>query len=249
MFSPVNKKSLAETVFEQIRDQILAGNVEPGGKLPAERALCEMLGVNRSVLREAIKRLEQAKLVHVQQGSGAMVTDFKDLASLDLLPAMLITDGQLNVAVARSIMEMRQAIAPDAARLCAMRRDESVVQELRAHLAELQEKPNADQQDDVTIRYWQTVVRGSENIAYQLAYNSLRLTYEKLQELLRGPLQAERDQPDAYRKLTVAIDRQDTDQAAFHGRAIVQAGTEAIQTLLDLVAENNTNTDSQTGAT
>ncbi|MCA9719217.1 MAG: FadR family transcriptional regulator, partial [Myxococcales bacterium] len=46
-FRPVTRRSLSDDVFEQLLDQIVHGKMAPGDKLPAERALCEMLQVNR----------------------------------------------------------------------------------------------------------------------------------------------------------------------------------------------------------
>ena len=95
MFKPVEKKSLADAVFEQLREEIVTGRMEPGEALPAERMLSDMLGVNRGAVREALKRLEQARLVTIQQGGSTRVLDFKETAGTDLLAALLMrTDGQ-----------------------------------------------------------------------------------------------------------------------------------------------------------
>lgn len=44
---PVARQSLPDAIFVQLRDRILSGALAPGEALPAERVLCEELGVNR----------------------------------------------------------------------------------------------------------------------------------------------------------------------------------------------------------
>ena len=75
MLRPVKKTSLAGSVFEQIRGLIVSGELSAGDELPAERQLSETLGVNRSAVREALKRLEQAGLIAIQHGGSTRVLE------------------------------------------------------------------------------------------------------------------------------------------------------------------------------
>ena len=69
---------LADQIFGQITAQILSGELEAGENLPAERSLAEQFGVNRHVVREAVKRLQQAGLVQVVHGGGTRVLDIAE---------------------------------------------------------------------------------------------------------------------------------------------------------------------------
>lgn len=64
---------LYENATDQLRDMILHGALAPGAKLN-ERVLCERLGISRTPLREAIKRLAAEGLVALQPNRGAIVT-------------------------------------------------------------------------------------------------------------------------------------------------------------------------------
>jgi GntR family transcriptional regulator, transcriptional repressor for pyruvate dehydrogenase complex len=81
----VNRSSLGDKVFEQLTGEIVSGRLAPGAAIPSERELSEILGVNRHVVREAVKRLEQIGLVKVAQGGRTRVLDFRQTAGLDLL--------------------------------------------------------------------------------------------------------------------------------------------------------------------
>ena len=69
----VSNRKLYIQIADQIREQILAGEVEPGEQLPSERDLAATLGVSRPTVREALIALEVAGLVEVRVGVGAFV--------------------------------------------------------------------------------------------------------------------------------------------------------------------------------
>ena len=60
---PIAHKSLAETAAGKLAASILEGSLPPGSQLPPERELMSQLGISRSTLREALKRLDENKLI------------------------------------------------------------------------------------------------------------------------------------------------------------------------------------------
>ena len=62
--------NIAATIFRDLRSQILKGVLKPSERLPGERELAAQYGTNRNTLREAVRMLEQAKLVTVRQLCG-----------------------------------------------------------------------------------------------------------------------------------------------------------------------------------
>lgn len=63
-------------VFREIRNYILRNNLQPGDLLPTEQAMCEMLGVSRNVLREAIKSMELMGMARATPGRGTVILAF-----------------------------------------------------------------------------------------------------------------------------------------------------------------------------
>ena len=66
----LNREPLASEVVRQLIDGVLANRIGAGERLPSERSLSEMLGVGRSVVREALKSLTVLGLIEVRQGDG-----------------------------------------------------------------------------------------------------------------------------------------------------------------------------------
>lgn len=79
-----------EELFEALRRRILTEEWPAGSRLPSERELAENYQTNRNTLREALRRLQQARLVTVRQGQGVTVADFRRTGSLDLLGPFLV---------------------------------------------------------------------------------------------------------------------------------------------------------------
>ena len=51
------KEKRYTSVYKQLRTYILEHHLQPGDVLPTEQELCELYGVSRNVLREALKGL------------------------------------------------------------------------------------------------------------------------------------------------------------------------------------------------
>lgn len=236
-FKPVRKQSLADAVFAQLRSRILTGEIDPGAPLPAERVLAQKLQVNRGAVREALKRLEQARLISIRHGGHTQVLDFRQTAGTGLLSALLIDDeGNLNARVARSVLEMRSALAPSIARLCA-RRGQQVVQELDELLAQMdQARDDLRALQLASLEFWKILVKGSQNIAYQLAINSLRESYAHFSHLLTGAMAREFQAYDDYLAMRDAIAGGREEEAAQIAAQIMDLGESALGPILNTLA-------------
>lgn len=110
-------QSLADQAYLAIRDLIVTLKLAPGALID-ERRLIGSLGIGRTPIREALRRLSQEQLVEVFPRRGMFVTgvDVRDLAR---------------------ISEVRETLEPEAARLAAERATDAEREELRALLTEI----------------------------------------------------------------------------------------------------------------
>jgi GntR family transcriptional regulator len=77
------RKTLTEIAEQELRQAITRGTFRPGSQLPTEAELCEMLGVSRTVVREALRVLEDDGLVARRHGVGTFVRDHPILKNLN----------------------------------------------------------------------------------------------------------------------------------------------------------------------
>jgi GntR family transcriptional regulator len=74
---------LTEIAELELRQAITKGTFRPGSQLPTEAELCQMLGVSRTVVREALRVLEEDGLVSRRHGVGTFVRDHPILKNLN----------------------------------------------------------------------------------------------------------------------------------------------------------------------
>ena len=77
------RKTLTEVAQQELRQAITRGTFRPGSQLPTEAELCEMLGVSRTVVREALRVLEDDGLVARRHGVGTFVRNHPILKNLN----------------------------------------------------------------------------------------------------------------------------------------------------------------------
>jgi GntR family transcriptional regulator, transcriptional repressor for pyruvate dehydrogenase complex len=170
----ITERSLGDQVFDQLAAEIMAERYPQGTSLPAERSLAEIFGVNRHVVREALKRLEQLGLVSISRAGGAQVTDFKRKAGLEVLAMMAEhAHGEQMNKYLLSVLEMRALIGIDVVRLCALRASDEVKGALLSLAATMRTTTSDDALFDLEVRFWEKLHEGADNIAYRLAFNSL----------------------------------------------------------------------------
>lgn len=230
---PVNRRSVPEDVFEQILADVLSGEMQPGEPLPSERRLAEVLGVSRPAVREALKRVAAAGLVEVRQGDATTVRDFRRHAGLDLLPQLLLRNGQLDVSVARSILEARLHNGPKVAELAAARRLDGVADLLAESIAALESADDPLEQQRHALTFWDHVVDGADSIAFRLMFNTLRAAYEPALPALATLMAAEVGQTQVYRTLAAAIAEGIPEAAATAARALLEPATTALVAALN----------------
>ena len=225
---PVNRRSVPEDVFDQIVAEVLSGQMRPGESLPSERRLAEVLGVSRPAVREALKRVSAAGLVEVRQGDSTTVRDFRRHAGLDLLPCLLLRAGELDLTVARSVLEARLHNGPKVAELAAQRRRPELTALLDDSVRRLEAEDDPIERQRCALTFWDHVVDGADSIAFRLMYNTLRAAYEPALSALATIMATEVGRPDAYRRLADAITTGDADRARQAARELLEPATTAL---------------------
>jgi GntR family transcriptional repressor for pyruvate dehydrogenase complex len=235
MFQAISKRSVSDEVFDQLCHRIVNRDLKAGEELPSERLLSDMLGVSRNAVREAIKRLQQARLVDVRHGGMTTVLDYRIEAGADLLPSLLFDrQGRIQVDVARSIVRMRQVLSPEIAGDAAVHGREPTADQLDAIVDAMVDAVAPAELQRLAFEFWEVLVDGSANIAYRLAFNSLRKTYEPIWDLLTQMLGRDLQKLGAFRKLAVLVRQGDREGAMSCAAEYIDGSSNAIYQFLDL---------------
>lgn len=236
LFSAVNKQSLADAVYAQLSERILRGSLPAGEELPAERFLAEQLGVNRGAVREGLKRLQQAGLIAVRHGGATQVLDWRTSAGLEVLPQLLMeAGGQVNAAAVRGVLALRSTLAPAIAAAAARTGTLRLADELDARVQAIRVAKDAGQRQVQALAYWAQLVTASQNIAFQLAFNTQERTYRQIWTLLTQVMDVEFRDTANLTALAQAIRKQDAKTAAAHAAAHVALGETALLAVLDAI--------------
>lgn len=140
--------SLADRLFERIGEEIVTGTLPPGSKI-SEPALSRRFGVSRSPVREALRRLEERKLIKSVKNVGAHVVAF-------------------SLSEVMEVYHAREALEGMACRLAAERMTDAEITELGEILEEHgkqldQRDDGAYYQDSYDMDFHYRIARGSHN--------------------------------------------------------------------------------------
>lgn len=124
--------NIAQQVFEDLRRQILSGEIAAGERLLGERELAQKYGTNRNTLREAVRKLEQTRLVSVRHGRGVTVSDFRRSGTPELLAPYLQAGPEMHEVadIIGDVLEPRTLLLEYACRLAVRRAEPQDVERL-----------------------------------------------------------------------------------------------------------------------
>lgn len=178
-FSPIKPKKVSTQIAEQIRSSILAGEFNPGEKLPPERELAEMFGVSRPSVREALNILTSSGLVETYQGGGTLVRSLVENSAAMPLTELIRIDGDraLDVIEVRKGMESWTAwYAASRALPEDIRRLKVVIDGMAKNLEELKHS------EDFDAHFHMLVARATHNVVWSHMMQSI---FEAMQEFQR----------------------------------------------------------------
>lgn len=105
-----NGENRSKSTMNAVKSYILAKGLKQGDPLPTEATLCETLGVSRSSVREALRKLEALDIVTVQQGRGSFVGEMSMqplVETLVLRTALQHTTGDQSLS---EVVAIRRAL-------------------------------------------------------------------------------------------------------------------------------------------
>jgi GntR family transcriptional regulator, transcriptional repressor for pyruvate dehydrogenase complex len=125
-----DRARLGDRVAAELERRILHGELEAGAQLPTESELCDIFGVSRTVIRDAVRTVAARGLLEVRAGRGTTVRPPSDEAFSRALLALLMRSG----LTMGEVMDAREALETALAELAATRSTREQRRELAAGL-------------------------------------------------------------------------------------------------------------------
>jgi len=200
---------LADQAYLTIRGLIVSLELPPGTVID-ERRLMERLGIGRTPVREALRRLAHEQLVEVFPRRGMFVTnvDVRDLAR---------------------ISEVREALEPEAARLAAERATEDERDELAALGDSIKRGADLMELDE---RIHRAIYAAAHNHLLEKTLGEYYVLAHRIWMIALDRNEALEEAVEAHRNLVLAIVNGSGDRAADLMRAHVQGFEQAMRRVL-----------------
>jgi len=171
---PITTRPAYGQLVDVIREQIASGELRPGDRLPTELSIAGEAGVSRSTVREALRTLEQAGLLHRLSRKTLVVSDPEAAPAVAPRDAFGLTSQRVTF---REIVEAALLVDPELARLATTRGTPDDFARLAANLDEQSESI-----DD--FERWLTLDATFHNLIAEIAGNGpLILTRRMIGEL------------------------------------------------------------------
>ena len=171
--TPKRKKSvtLAEEVKNSLTQKIRQGTYPPGTKLPTEPLIMAEHGVSRTVVREAVSRLQAAGLVETRHGIGTFVLiPPLDTPLIDSTTVVTIRD-------VLSMLELRISLETEAAGLAAQRRTDEQLSRIRLAVNRFEESIlRGDRAIDADFEFHLQIALATQNRYFEEVYRRLGTT-------------------------------------------------------------------------
>lgn len=135
-FQKIIVEEPADKIIRQIKQLITSGQLKPGERLPSERSLAEKLGIGRSHVRQAIRKLEFFGLLKTSPQSGTYVSGY----NIRILEGLLTNVINLNTDDFAALIETRYYLEITIAKLAAERRTNEDISKMQSALADYEIK-------------------------------------------------------------------------------------------------------------
>jgi len=150
----------------RIRD----GQMRQGDKLPTEAAIMSEFGVSRTVVREALSKLQAGGMVETRHGVGTFVVGTGENATFRIAPEQIATAREVI-----AVLELRIGLETEAAGLAAVRRTEANVDAMRVALAAFSKAITEEDGDALApdFQFHLEVARATQNVHFLELMNYL----------------------------------------------------------------------------
>lgn len=213
-FSKVNfndYKPLREVIFNTLREAIIIGELKPGERL-MEVQLAEKMGVSRTPVREAIRKLELEGLVDMVARRGAQVADLSVKDIMDVLEVRASLDG---LATALSSVRITQDELKE-------------LKHINTQFTNYVEKENLQGTIKKDVEFHDIIYRSSRNEKLIQIANNLREQVQRFRVIYLKDFSSTKDIIKEHNDIFEAIQNKDSNNAQYLAQRHIKKQEESI---------------------
>lgn len=159
------KKSLTETIIEELKISILSGEYKSGEKLPTLRELAELYNVSRSVINAVVVDLETNGYIKIVPTKWIEVADWRNEGNLSIL-SDLVQFGLLEEKQLMDLLEARKFLELECVRKAAENATKEQLGRLRALLIEEETEDDPKKRSQYDLQFHYAICKLSGNMVY-----------------------------------------------------------------------------------
>jgi DNA-binding FadR family transcriptional regulator len=222
--------TLSRELTTRLLRRIIDGVYPAGSKLPTERVLAEEFGVARTVVREALKRIEAYGMLTIRQGSGALVEDFQTRGGIELADLLIVRkDGSIDEEFVEDIGRLHENLHVWLTRLGALNSTREEIEELKRLLRERAALPkDDDERRNLTFEITRRIFQASHNRYLQLLFNTLARTTRTSRTIFELPVHFDPGIQTFFERLVEAFEARDADMAGLLTARVFEANLETL---------------------
>ncbi|WP_404341804.1 FadR/GntR family transcriptional regulator [Pseudoalteromonas mariniglutinosa] len=130
--------NLSQQVTNELGKAIIVGDYSTETGLPTEAKLCEVYGISRTAVREAVKMLAAKGLISSRPRQGIRVESAENWNLYDTSVLKWLLESSPSLYVLKEFLQVRLAIEPQAAALAARKADKAAIADIANALQKMQ---------------------------------------------------------------------------------------------------------------
>ncbi|MGM0376847.1 MAG: FadR/GntR family transcriptional regulator [Bacteroidota bacterium] len=207
-------QTLSQKIERKIEEAIRQKKLIQGAKLPSEKELCELFGVSRTALREALRRLNARGLIEIRKGSGMYVAEIKIEDAIKSLN--LYYDLSFDSNLISQIIEVRRILEPEISRLAARNRTSEDVRILNGNIKELEncDPDNTQQEVDTINKFHMNLAKATGNPIIIISLEPIYSLLPRMRNFIYANVEGEKEfTMAAQKKILAAVEVNDEETA------------------------------------
>lgn len=187
---------LRETVYERLRDWIVQGVLEPAEQL-RDQELASSLGVSRTPVREALRRLEDEGLVETAKNRWTRVSPLALSEARQIYPIVRVLEG---LALELALPSLSKA-------------DLAAMQQANEALAQALEQQHPSRATEADLRFHQVFIDRSNSLELITMLTTLKHKYRRLERFYFGSASLGERSVKEHQQLLKALEKKDLTKA------------------------------------